>query len=196
MKCYNTVHGCTAEVSIEELPDHLSTCEYAHVPCPHVSCPEVVVRTMLDGHMRLCKYRRILCDDCGLQFPATERATHKCISSLRQYMQEQIEAAKREIVTECTKLMRRERRHYENLLQEHKKAVDELRRTLNNLTSQQRMTTNKISTIQLGHSASYSRGVSSNAVDNHRTAEGRNLSLPRLAPLHTHMNLPRTGGKG
>ena len=196
MKCYNSMYGCTAEVSIDELPDHLSSCQYAHVPCPHTSCSEVVIRTMLEGHMRVCPYRKVVCDDCGLQFPATASASHKCISSLRQYMKEQIETAKKEMVTECTKLMRRERRYYENLLQEQKKAVDELRRSLNHFTSQQRMTTtNKINTIQLGHSASCSRGVSSHpAADSHRTAEGRNLSLPRLAPLHTHMNLPRTGG--
>ena len=193
MKCYNSDHGCTAVVSIEELPDHLSTCQYAHVPCPHTACPEVVIRTMLDEHVRVCEHRMILCDDCGLEFQAIASESHKCILSLRQYMKEQIEAAKKEMITECTKLMRRERRYYENLLQEQKRAVDELRHTLSNLISQQHTTT-KINTVQLGHSASCPRGVSRAATNSHRTAEGRNLSLPRLAPLHTHMNLPRTGG--
>ena len=193
MKCYNSDHGCTAVVSIEELPDHLSTCQYAHVPCPHTACPEVVIRTMLDEHVRVCEHRMILCDDCGLEFQAIASESHKCILSLRQYVKEQIEAAKKEMITECTKLMRRERRYYENLLQEQKRAVDELRHTLSNLISQQHTTT-KINTVQLGHSASCPRGVSRAAANSHRTAEGRNLSLPRLAPLHTHMNLPRTGG--
>ena len=191
LKCHNKIHGCAAEVSLEELPDHLSVCEYAYVPCPHTSCREVVMKTMLDNHVRVCQYRRILCDECGLQFLATERGSHKCITSLREHMMEQIEATKKEVMTECMKLMRRERRHYENLLHEQKKVTEELRRSLNNLASNQHAT-NKVTTIQLGHSALCSRGISTNP---HRTAEGRNLSLPRLAPLHTHMNLPRTGGK-
>ena len=192
LKCSNKIHGCTAEVSLEELPDHLSLCQYAHVPCPHASCPEVVIKTMLDSHVRVCQYRRVLCDECGLHFLATESAAHKCITSLREHMKEQIDAAKREVITECMKLMRRERRHYENLLHEQKKVIEELRRSLSNLVSNQQHTTNKVTTIQFGHSASCSRGISTNP---HRTAEGRNLSLPRLAPLHTHMNLPRTGGE-
>lgn len=196
MKCKNTIHGCTAEVTLEELPDHLTTCHYARVPCPHGSCPEVVMRTMLESHQLSCQYRKILCDDCGLQFLATESDTHKCIASLRVHMKEQIEAAKKEMIGECVKLMRRERRHYENLFQEQKKTVDDLRRALNNLISHQRMTNNKTTTTsRLGHSASCSGGVSVTVVDTHQTSDGRNLSLPRLAPLHTHMNLSRTGGK-
>lgn len=195
LKCHNKIHGCTAEVSLEELPDHLSVCQYANVPCPHASCPEVVMKTMLDSHVRVCQYRRVLCGECGLHFLATERDAHKCISSLREHMKEQIDAAKRDVITECMKLMRRERRHYESLLHEQKRIIEELRRSLNNLASTQH-TTNKVTTIQLGHSASCSRGISTNPAGNHhRTAEGRNLSLPRLAPLHTHMNLPRTGDR-
>jgi len=110
-------------------------------------------------------------------------------------MKEQIETAKKEMITECVKLMRRERRHYENLLQEQKKTVDDLRRALNNLISHQRMT-NK-SNAQMGHSSSCSRGISANpalVTESHQTSDGRRGSLPRLAPLHTHMNLSRTGG--
>lgn len=195
MKCQNAVYGCTAEVTLEELPDHLMVCEYAHVSCPHASCPEVVMRTTLRSHLMLCQYRRVLCDDCGLEFLATEKATHKCIVSLREHMREQVEIAKKEMIGECMKHMRRERRHYENLLQEQKKTVDDLRRALNNLMSHQRMT-NKLSNTELGHSSSCSRGISTNPVasDSHQGSDGRKLSLPRLAPLHTHMNLSRPGG--
>lgn len=196
MKCHNVVHGCTAEVSIDELPGHLSTCQYAHVACPHESCPEVVLVTELEEHTRSCRYRKVVCDDCGLQFLATESAAHNCIASLRQYMCEQIEAAKKEAVTECMKMMRKDRRSYESALQEQRKVIDDLQQTVINMASQQHMrTTNRISTINLGHSTSCSQGVSSYPTNHHRTAEGRNLSLPRLAPLHTHMNLPRTGDR-
>ena len=56
--------------------------------------------------------------------------------------------------------------------------------------------TNK-SNAQMGHSSSCSRGISANpalVTESHQTSDGRRGSLPRLAPLHTHMNLSRTGG--
>ena len=201
MKCKNTQHGCTAEITLEELPGHLNTCQYALVACPHDSCPEVVMRKMLDEHMTTCQYRKLLCEECGLEFLATEIAEHKCITSLREYMMEQIEAAKRETLAECMKMVRKERRHYESLLQEQKKNVEDLRRTLSNLLSHQRMH-DKLSSggsniHQPRNPPSLPRGASANPppiIEEQQTSNGRKLSLPRLAPLHTHMNLSRSSG--
>ena len=192
LKCSNIVHGCTAEVTLEELPDHLSICQYAHVPCPHTPCSEVMLKSMLGGHVNVCQYRKILCDECGLQFRATERDKHKCMTSLREHLKEKIEAAKREVIGDCMKVVRRERRHYENLLHEQKRIIEELRRSLNNLASNSQAT-NKMTTLQLGgNSASCSRDHSSNPTrPRHPAREPNRLSLPRLAPLHTHMNLLR-----
>ena len=192
LKCSNIVHGCTAEVTLEELPDHLSICQYARVPCPHTPCSEVMLKSMLGGHVNVCQYRKILCDECGLQFRATERDKHKCMTSLREHLKEKIEAAKREVIGDCMKVVRRERRHYENLLHEQKRIIEELRRSLNNLASNSQAT-NKMTTLQLGgNSASCSRDHSSNPTRPRQPArEPNRLSLPRLAPLHTHMNLLR-----
>ena len=199
MRCENTQYGCTAEVTLEELPGHLKTCQYAHVTCPHDSCSEIVLRKMLGNHITTCQHRKILCEECGLEFLATEIADHQCITSLREYMMEQIETAKRETLAECMKMVRKERRHYENLLQEQKRNVEDLRRTIGNLLSHQRMHDKFGSSNihQQRNPPSLPRGASANPphiTEEHQTSNGRKLSLPRLAPLHTHMNLSRSSG--
>jgi len=198
MKCENSQHGCTAEFTLEELPGHLEICQYALVKCAHDSCPEVVMRNMLDVHMTTCRFRKTLCEECGLEFFATELAEHKCVISLREYMIEQIEAAKRETFTECMKVVRKERRHYENLLQEQKRNIEELRRTLLSYQHMHDKLATGCSSVRQPRRSptSLPRGASTTISEEHQPTNGRKLSLPRLAPLHTHMNLSRSpGGK-
>lgn len=223
MKCHNYSMGCEAIVELEKLDYHLDACPYVHVTCPHSPCREVVVRSMLSEHLKICLYRLVPCATCQLSVPALSLEEHQCILALKEDMERKMDILKREW-TDVIRSMRREQRRMEEKILTQESEIATLRSAINVLIQQNKLLPHlphmtvtgcavgmpvatrvghiNSSAVAAAHHGSTNRlcrrsstvHPSQHDVVNHRTSEPTNISLPRLAPLHTRMTLNRSPG--
>ena len=208
VRCQNYHIGCDAVVELDRLDYHYDNCSYVRVTCPHSPCSEIVVRSLLHGHIESCDYRKITCLNCQLNIPALSLKDHECIPALREDMQRKVEILRREW-SDCIRLMHREHRKLEEKLHDQSNQIAELRNAITILTSHRKPTTlphlpaisvtgNAIrmgSHTHTGTVTTNSRTTHTSRRDTARGTTTNNLSLPRLAPLHTHMSLSRNSGQ-
>ena len=202
VRCHNCHIGCDVIVEFQQLDYHYDTCPYMRVTCPHSPCSVIVLRSILPRHLELCDYRKVCCVKCQLSVPALSLKEHECIPALREDMQQKIEMLKREF-SDRIRMMHREQRKLEEKLQEQAHEIDELRDAITLLTTQRRPTalpqlpaisvTGSAVRVSAHASAATATGTRSTHTNRrpHDTRGTINLSLPRLAPLHTHMSLSR-----
>lgn len=98
LRCPNHIQGCEKNILFGNLDEHLKECLYGLVPCPHSSCTELVMRSVLSDHVLLCDYRSILCSVCNLSIPAESMKNHDCISALKDDMRKKLDKLEEEWV--------------------------------------------------------------------------------------------------
>lgn len=198
VRCRNYHVGCDKVLELENLGYHYSECSYLRVSCPNGSCTEVVLRSLLHDHLKVCDYRKITCHDCKLSIPALSLRDHKCIPALREDMQHRIELLRREWA-DNVRMMQKEQRKLEERVSEQSTEIADLRRAISILTAHRKVlphiptlgrSTGRISTRTHSHVPITSMPHASTT--SRFDSGGTNLSLPRLAPLHTHMSLSRS----
>eukprot|EP00899_Mesostigma_viride_P022327 jgi/Mesvir1/3279/Mv25098-RA.1 len=75
--CDNAFDGCEEVVQFQALPDHLSVCPKAKVPCSHDGCPEAeIMREVLYQHQEGCQYRIVTCNLCNESMKQGELQEH------------------------------------------------------------------------------------------------------------------------
>ncbi|CAL9686722.1 unnamed protein product [Knipowitschia caucasica] len=76
--CRSEANGCKEQLTLQQLPDHLTTCPYLEVPCPLGRCKERMMRKDVPEHLnRKCKHREISCEFCLCKMPLTDVQKHK-----------------------------------------------------------------------------------------------------------------------
>ena len=200
VKCYNSRIGCQAVLDLEELGRHFDECPFVRVTCPHSPCSEIVERAKLPAHLGVCNYRKINCIKCGLGIPAMRMCDHECIAALREDMHRRMDIQRHEWL-DCLRSIKREQRRLEERIQEQGLEIVELKNTLSTMVSRRKHHTvphlpaimvtgsgvrvgSRLTAGSRGHPPSR-RSSQTGAGPSGNT----NLSLPRLAPLHTRMSL-------
>ncbi|XP_028406760.1 uncharacterized protein LOC114529191 [Dendronephthya gigantea] len=79
IRCDNTCRGCREVVELEFLDRHVERCGYSPTRCTNTGCSKVITRNEQGRHENeLCRFRRIVCDECGEQVIWKSRAVHIC----------------------------------------------------------------------------------------------------------------------
>lgn len=207
--CYHG-NGCTEEMQLASLSAHMLNCSYHKMCCPNEDCDTVVLRRDLDGHLAVCPYRRVSCPDCQLELRSQDLAHHGCIPALRIHFDTRMTLLRSEL-SEFIRATQEERLRMESMMEEQRGQIDELQLRLTALISQRwRARSPKIQHLLVpAHSSRRSppsperfspldsplpplESPSPSERDGHqreRRERPTNTSLPRLAPLHTQMNL-------
>lgn len=212
VKCHNWRVGCAAILELEHLDRHILECPFVRVNCPHSPCSEIIERSLLPAHLGACNYRKVTCKKCGIGIPAIGVTDHDCIAALREEMQRRIDIQKQEWM-DCLRLMKRDHRRLEDRIQEQEIEISELKNTVSGfITRRKHQPTAYLPSIKVtgssvrtsrpvpGHVTGYSHAHGSrdhrpSRRNSQATGASNNLSLPRLAPLHTHMSLSRNSGR-
>lgn len=76
--CRSEANGCKEQLSLQQLPDHLTVCPYLEVPCPLGRCKERMMRKDVPEHLNWkCKHRETSCEFCFAKMPLTDVQKHK-----------------------------------------------------------------------------------------------------------------------
>lgn len=76
--CRSETNGCKEQLSLQQLPDHLTTCPFLEVPCPLGRCKERMMRKDVPEHLNWkCKHRETSCEFCLAKMPLTDLQKHK-----------------------------------------------------------------------------------------------------------------------
>ena len=212
MKCPNHSSGCDAVVPLGRMERHIDECPFVRVTCPHSPCSETVTRSHLSSHLNICDFRKICCSKCQLSFPAISVKDHECVQALREDMQQRLEVFRQEWV-DCVRAVRREQRKLEDQVLQQSNEITALKNSLafgcqnpSNPHAMVAATVPQLPDIHVSgirltstrtNSSNRSPHAQSSRRDRHHvpTTTLSNLSLPRLAPLHTRMSLSRSSGK-
>ncbi|XP_054653693.1 TNF receptor-associated factor 3 isoform X2 [Dunckerocampus dactyliophorus] len=70
-RCENK--GCQEQMSLQQIPEHLTVCPFFEVPCPLGKCKERMMRKEIPDHLSWkCKHREATCDFCMTKMPLTD----------------------------------------------------------------------------------------------------------------------------
>ncbi|KAJ0009167.1 hypothetical protein NQD34_016582 [Periophthalmus magnuspinnatus] len=76
--CRSETNGCKEQLSLQQLPDHLTVCPFLEVPCPLGRCQERMMRKDVPEHLNWkCKHRETSCDFCLCKMPLADLQKHK-----------------------------------------------------------------------------------------------------------------------
>ncbi|XP_076833840.1 TNF receptor-associated factor 3 [Brachyhypopomus gauderio] len=76
--CRSAKNGCKEQMSLQQVMEHLNTCEYFEVPCPLGKCKEKIMRKDMAEHLsRKCKHRESTCEFCKHKMALTDLQKHK-----------------------------------------------------------------------------------------------------------------------
>ncbi|XP_028406645.1 uncharacterized protein LOC114529098 [Dendronephthya gigantea] len=79
IRCDHESRGCREVVELEFLDRHVERCGYSPTCCTNPGCSEVINRNEQERHEdELCRFRMIVCDECGRQVIWKSRAVHIC----------------------------------------------------------------------------------------------------------------------
>lgn len=198
IRCLNVRVGCKTVVPLNNLEHHFETCPFVRVSCPHSPCSEIIKRSHLLSHAEICNYRKVICDTCNLKIPAVEQSKHQCLVALKEDFERRIDAIKVEL-TNSLRILKQENNRLESQVHEQAMEISYLKHNVSAIISNQRqhnpqLPSIKVSTsrTRLSHEQPTCQLGREMAV--RRASQTSTLSLPRLAPLHTHMSLSRTSG--
>ncbi|KAK7880035.1 hypothetical protein WMY93_033305 [Mugilogobius chulae] len=66
-------NGCKEQLSLQQLPEHLTVCPWQELPCPLGRCSERLMRKDVPEHLNWkCKHRETSCDFCLCKMPLSE----------------------------------------------------------------------------------------------------------------------------
>ena len=79
IRCDYENRGCQELIKLEFLDRHVRSCGYSPTRCTNTGCTEVMNRHEKERHEReLCRFRKIVCDDCGEQVIWKSSRLHPC----------------------------------------------------------------------------------------------------------------------
>ena len=79
IRCDYENRGCQELTKLEFLNRHVRSCGYSPTRCTNTGCTEVMNRHEKERHEReLCRFRKIVCDDCGEQVIWKSSRLHPC----------------------------------------------------------------------------------------------------------------------
>lgn len=205
--CRHHGNGCTEEMQLVRLSDHVLSCSFRKVCCSNEDCNVSVLQCDLEDHVAACPYRKVTCPNCQLELRSNDLARHGCIPALRMHFDARMSMMRSEL-GEFIRATQQERLRMESMMEEQRNQIDELQLRLTALISQRRrVKTPKVHHLRVpGLSSSRCAPPSpegysplppldsptprqhSREREEHQR-ERVNTSLPRLAPLHTQMNL-------
>lgn len=201
LRCQNYRTGCDAVLWLEKWNCHYASCPFTRVTCPHSPCSELVLRSMLPSHVETCEYRQVTCKSCQLRVPFASLNDHDCIRALREDFLQRMESCKREW-SYCFRAMRREHRKLEEKVLSQAGQIADLRGTIAVLTGRRKPVNTCLpavnvtgSALRISNTINSTHPTRSTRRDSRPGPGGANVSLPRLAPLHTHMSLSRNSGQ-
>ena len=207
VRCRHHGNGCTKDMQLASLSDHVLSCSFRKVCCPNEDCQASVLQCELDSHLAACPYRSVTCPNCQLELRSHDLRRHGCIPALRMHFDARMTQMRSEL-GEFIRATQEERLRMESMMEEQRSQIDELQLRLTALISQRRrVKTPRVQHLQVpalpssrcappspeGYSPlppleSPTPRQHSRERERHQR-ERTNTSLPRLAPLHTQMNL-------
>ena len=194
IRCLNVYVGCKAVVPLDDLEHHFETCPFVRVSCPHSPCSEIVKRSHLLSHTETCNYRKVICNTCNLKIPAVEQSKHHCIAALKEEFERRIDIMKEEL-SNSLYILKQENNRLESQLHEQAMEISRLKHDLSAMMSNRKQRDPKLPSIKVSRTRlSHPSPLQARPPKPMRSSQTNTLSLPRLAPLHTHMSLSRTSG--
>jgi len=76
-KCKNAKYGCIWQGKYIDYDKHILECPKEETHCVFQGCDKVFMRESLDSHLKLCPFRVIMCEKCGINIIASELVKHK-----------------------------------------------------------------------------------------------------------------------
>ncbi|XP_028406706.1 kelch domain-containing protein 8A-like isoform X2 [Dendronephthya gigantea] len=77
--CDHASRGCREVGQLEFLDRHVESCGYSPTRCTNTGCSEVINRNEQERHENeLCRFRRIVCDECGETVIWNSKRVHSC----------------------------------------------------------------------------------------------------------------------
>lgn len=80
INCDHATAGCTAVVELAALQAHVQDCDLMPVQCTNDGCDEMVSKRDVNQHEReLCRFKTMICDDCGKKMVHLKYGGHGCV---------------------------------------------------------------------------------------------------------------------
>jgi hypothetical protein len=76
-KCKNEKSGCKWQGKYAFYDKHIDECPKEETHCVFEGCDKVCMRENLESHLKLCPFRVIMCDKCGMNIIASALAKHR-----------------------------------------------------------------------------------------------------------------------
>ena len=167
VRCDRSSDGCSSVMELNRRHAHSQSCEFVHVACPNRPCSKKVARRLLREHLETCEHRMFRCEQgCGLYVSARLEKKHSCVGALKHELEtvsERLDALVRDF-TRMDRSLRKEKELRVNLEKESQDQSIAIRELFDQVARIKEETTKD-------------------------TKKSRTSSLPRLAPLHTHMSI-------
>ena len=78
MKCCNYVNDCKWVGQLKNYNEHITkNCPKEIVNCPNKGCIIKIKREEMPGHLSICEYKEIICDKCNIKIPLKDKNLHK-----------------------------------------------------------------------------------------------------------------------
>ena len=78
MKCKNNKEGCTWKGQLKELNEHINNhCKKQKIKCENIGCKLMIKREDIKEHLKQCRFKEILCADCGVKLIREQIEYHR-----------------------------------------------------------------------------------------------------------------------
>ncbi|XP_013383919.1 RING finger protein 151 [Lingula anatina] len=189
LSCDNYDSGCTAVMRIPQRSSHLAVCPFTKVNCPNKECTDTFLRHQQRAHAVTCKYRIVSCGQgCGLKMAHVDKKEHSCIRALR----EEMDNMRTQYLADAAAINKKlEELSFQIRLGREAKNK-EIR-----ACSANRQRTRGCSASHLLRTEQPSRNLLQVCDQEDDIPEhAQTIKLPRIAPLHTAMNITFAAAKG
>lgn len=122
IKCKNAEKGCTEQIAIERMKIHENDCNYDEIKCPFGECTYTDLRMNITNHVEKCEFNKIKCKFCKNSFKKSQ-------------FEEHLEKECEEVLVECEKCQKSERRKNLNkhdCINALKDEINDLQKTIKN----------------------------------------------------------------
>ena len=126
IRCDHENRGCQTLIKLEFLDRHVQSCGYSPTRCSNAGCKEVINQHDKQRHeLELCQFRKIDCDECGVQVIWKSSRVHPCF--MRKEMDEL--TRRLNVVQSNVKVVQNDMNVYENNMREVKGEVNQVKLT-------------------------------------------------------------------
>lgn len=75
--CKNTKSGCKWQGKYAFYEKHILECPKEEIHCIFKGCDKIFLRERLDSHLKICPFRLIVCEKCGMNIIASQLLKHR-----------------------------------------------------------------------------------------------------------------------